>query len=150
MQALIGTAGWALPASSRDQFGDGSSTLARYATRFDCVKINSSFHRRHRVDTWQRWAQSVPEHFRFSVKLPKTITHQRRLEQCNGLLAEFADDTLGLGAKRAVILVQLPPKLAFDRSVAHSFLHHCKRRSARKSRASRVTQAGSKARRKHC
>jgi len=121
MQALIGTAGWTLPAALRDRFGDGASALARYATRFDCVEINSSFHRRHRADTWQRWAQSVPGHFQFSVKLPKAITHQRRLEQCDDLLAEFADDTLGLGAKFAIVLVQLPPKLALDRTVAQPF-----------------------------
>jgi len=121
MKALVGTAGWAIPAPARDRFGEGASGLELYATRFDCVEINSSFHRRHRADTWQRWAQSVPEHFQFSLKLPKAITHQRRLEQCDDLLAEFADDTLGLGSKRAVIHVQLPPKLAFDRTVAISF-----------------------------
>jgi len=123
MKVAVGTAGWTVPALVRDRFGDGPSALARYATRFDCVEINSSFHRRHGAGTWQRWAESVPDHFRFSVKLPKTITHQRRLEQCDDLIAEFADDTLGLRAKLAVILVQLPPSLMFEPSVAQAFFN---------------------------
>jgi uncharacterized protein YecE (DUF72 family) len=118
----VGTAGWALPAPLRDRFGDGESNLARYATRFDCVEINSSFHRRHRAATWARWAASVPDAFQFCAKLPKTITHVAKLREVDGLLAEFIEDVSGLGAKLAVILVQLPPKLAFEPEVALPFL----------------------------
>jgi uncharacterized protein YecE (DUF72 family) len=119
---MIGTAGWAIPAAVRDGFGDGASNLARYATRFDCVEINSSFHRRHRAATWSRWADSVPDHFRFSAKLPKTITHVRKLAEVDDLLGEFIDDIAGLGPKLAVVLVQLPPKLHFDPVLAPAFL----------------------------
>ena len=67
--------------------------LQRYATRLDAVEINSSFYRPHRASTYARWADSVPTHFRFSVKLPKAITHERRLEDCTALveaaMAEF-------------------------------------------------------------
>lgn len=122
MNIRIGTAGWALPAAERALFDEGASNLQRYATRFDCVEINSSFYRRHRPDTWRRWADSVPEDFRFSVKLPKAITHVNRLADCHVLLDEFASDTRGLGEKFAVALVQLPPKLAFDPGVASAFL----------------------------
>jgi uncharacterized protein YecE (DUF72 family) len=118
---FIGTAGWSLPADQRESFGDGDSMLARYATRFDCVEINSSFHRRHRPATWQRWADSVPADFRFSVKVPKTITHERKLVDCHDLIAELGDDICGLGAKLAVLLVQLPPKLAFSAREAERF-----------------------------
>jgi uncharacterized protein YecE (DUF72 family) len=117
----IGTAGWAIPAPLQDAFGDGGSNLARYATRLGGVEVNSSFHRRHRAPTWARWAHSTPDHFRFSAKLPKTITHVQRLAECDDLLAAFIDDVSGLGAKLAVILVQLPPKLAFDPLVALPF-----------------------------
>lgn len=122
LHVRVGTAGWALPAASREAFGNGASNLARYATRFGGVEINSSFHRRHRAATWARWADSVPDDFRFSAKLPKTITHVARLADCDDLLAEFLDDVAGLGAKLAVLLVQLPPKLAFDPAVAPLFL----------------------------
>jgi uncharacterized protein YecE (DUF72 family) len=119
---VVGTAGWAIPAPVRDQFGDGESNLARYATRFGGVEVNSSFHRRHRASTWARWAETTPADFRFSAKLPKTITHVQRLAECDDLLADFVEDVSGLGAKLAVILVQLPPKLAFDPLVAPLFL----------------------------
>jgi uncharacterized protein YecE (DUF72 family) len=64
----------------------------------------------------------VPDDFRFSAKLPKTITHVQRLAECDGLLAEFIADVAGLGEKLAVILVQLPPSLAFDPLLAPQFL----------------------------
>ena len=121
MSVAIGTAGWAIPAAERDGFGPGGSTLARYATRLDCVEINSSFYRRHRPDTWRRWADAVPDGFRFSVKLPKTITHLSGLETCEPLIDEFADDVSGLGAKLAVVLVQLAPKHAVDAAVTRRF-----------------------------
>jgi uncharacterized protein YecE (DUF72 family) len=56
----------------------------------------------------------VPEDFRFSAKLPKTITHKQRLIDAEALLESFLSEINGLGAKLAVILVQLPPSLAFD------------------------------------
>ena len=121
MRVSVGTAGWALPTADRDHFGEGASNLARYATRFNCVEVNSSFHRRHRTATWQRWADSVPDDFRFAVKLPKTITHVSKLENCDELIDEFVSDTRGLGAKFAVALVQLAPKHAFDATVARAF-----------------------------
>ncbi|WP_155518861.1 DUF72 domain-containing protein, partial [Xanthomonas euvesicatoria] len=68
-----GCAGWSIPAADRAQFGEGASVLQRYATRFDAVEINSSFYRPHRASTYARWADSVPEDFRFSVKLPRSI-----------------------------------------------------------------------------
>lgn len=64
----------------------------------------------------------MPAGFRFAVKLPKTITHLRRLVDCTEPLARFADEVDGLGAKRGPVLVQLPPGLAFDAGVADGFL----------------------------
>ncbi len=121
MAFLIGTAGWAISAETKGSFPSEGTALERYAARFGAVEINSSFHRPHRPSTWQRWAESVPRDFRFSVKLPKTITHQRKLIDCSDSIAEFLGSTCGLGAKLAVILVQLPPSLAFHRSIAEDF-----------------------------
>lgn len=118
---IVGTAGWSVPASDRAAFPADGSALERYAQRFRGVEINSSFHRRHRPATWTRWAQSVPSDFRFSVKLPKTISHERGLIDCAALLDAFLDETRGLGDKLAVFLLQLPPRLAFDATVASAF-----------------------------
>jgi uncharacterized protein YecE (DUF72 family) len=117
----IGCAGWQLPRDVRDEFGAGVSNLARYATRFAATEINSSFHRPHRRKVWERWASEVPDGFRFSAKLPKTITHERRLVDCAQPLAAFMDEVGGLGQKLHCLLVQLPPSFAFDPRVAVPF-----------------------------
>jgi aspartate/methionine/tyrosine aminotransferase len=53
------------------------------------VEINSSFYRPHRPSTYERWAASVPASFRFSVKVPRSITHERRLADADALLDAF-------------------------------------------------------------
>jgi uncharacterized protein YecE (DUF72 family) len=117
----IGCAGWALP-KDRRSFGAGESVLAQYATRFDCVEINSSFYRPHQRETYRRWADSVPAGFRFLVKLPATITHELRLRGAGSALDAFFEQAGGLRQRLGGVLVQLPPSLAFDaRSVAAFF-----------------------------
>jgi uncharacterized protein YecE (DUF72 family) len=86
------------------------------------VEINSSFYRPHRRKTYERWAADTPEGFRFAVKVPRTITHERRLIEIDDLLARFLDETGGLADKRGPLLVQLPPSLRFDAAVVSGFL----------------------------
>lgn len=118
----LGTAGWSIPSQVSGVFADGSSALERYATRFNAAEINSSFHRSHRPSTYARWAASVPATFRFAVKLPKAITHQARLVNCEPLLDAFAAEIFGLGERRGPVLVQLPPSLAFVADIVEPFL----------------------------
>lgn len=120
--ARIGTAGWTIPASAAGQFPSEGSSLERYSKRFDCCEINSSFHRSHRLDTWRRWAAAVPEGFRFAAKLSKEITHERRLADFEEPLAAALAEMAELGDRLAVLLVQLPPSLAFEPAVAEPFL----------------------------
>jgi uncharacterized protein YecE (DUF72 family) len=119
---LVGTAGWSLPRDLQDQFAEGDSHLARYASRFPVAEINSSFHRPHKPSLYQRWADAVPAHFRFSAKLPRTITHEKRLVDCEGLLLEFLAQAGTLGPKLGCLLVQLPPSFAFDHQLVEGFL----------------------------
>src|SRR3954447_13007277 len=63
----IGTAGWTVPSKYLERVPAGGSHLERYARHFNVVEINSSFHRPHRRATYERWAESVPQNFRFSV-----------------------------------------------------------------------------------
>jgi uncharacterized protein YecE (DUF72 family) len=119
---LIGTAGWSIPRAIADQFPTEGTGLERYATRFKAAEINSSFHRPHRASTWQRWRDSVPDEFRFSVKLPKTVTHVRKLVDCDAEVGEFLDQAHLLGDKLAVLLVQLPPKLEFNAEAFAKFI----------------------------
>lgn len=124
----IGCAGWSLPSATRPMFGPGDSMLARYATRFNATEINSSFHRPHRRETYVRWAESVPASFRFSAKLPRTITHDARLRGTARELDRFAGEVDGLGRKLALLLVQLPPSLTFEARVASTFFAMLRRR----------------------
>jgi uncharacterized protein YecE (DUF72 family) len=117
----IGTAGWTIPTRAAQAFPVEGSALERYAARFDCAEINSSFHRSHRPDTWRRWAGSVPSHFRFSAKLPKEITHKRRLTDASEPLAAALAEMAELGDRLEILLVQLPPSLAFEPEVAQAF-----------------------------
>lgn len=117
----IGTAGWTIPASAADSFPAEGSSLERYSKRFDCAEINSSFHRSHRPDTWRRWASCVPEGFRFSAKLSKEITHKKRLADCEERLEAALEEMAGLGERLEILLVQLPPSLAFEPAVAEAF-----------------------------
>ena len=130
MDLVIGTAGWSIPAKDREHFPSDGSALERYSARFGGVEINSSFHRPHRDSTWRRWAESVPPGFRFAIKIPKTITHQRKLRDCGELLERFLEDSSPLGDKLAVLLVQLPPKLAFDEAPAADFFQLLSGRSS--------------------
>jgi len=118
----IGTAGWAIRTRHGDDFPGPGSHLERYARRFNAVEINSSFYRPHRRDTYERWAASVPDDFAFAAKIPKEITHTRRLSDAASPLDAFLDQVTGLGRKLAVLLVQLPPRLDFELRVADAFL----------------------------
>ncbi len=124
----VGCAGWSISSQHAELFGEGDSLLARYATRFDAVEINSSFYRSHTAKTYARWASSVPRGFRFSVKLQKTITHDMRLHGVGGALTKFVDEVTTLGSRLGGVLVQLPPSLAFDPRVADTFFSMLRRR----------------------
>ena len=100
--------------------GEGSH-LERYASLFNSVEINSSFKQSHRRVTYERWAATVPEHFRFAVKLPKVITHKSKLVDVASDLDRFLGEIEGLGTRLGPVLVQLPPSLAFDAALASSF-----------------------------
>jgi uncharacterized protein YecE (DUF72 family) len=118
----VGCAGWSLPRELQESFGPGDSHLARYATRFPVAEINSTFHRPHKPFVYERWAAAVPAGFRFSAKLPRTITHERRLVGCEDLLEAFLAEVAHLGETLACLLVQLPPSFAFEAGAASSFL----------------------------
>lgn len=119
---FIGCAGWSLRPEHQALFDGSGSHLSRYASRFNAVEINSSFYKPHRPATYARWAASVPEGFRFSVKLPKAITHGQRLKDSSALLDAFLAEVVELGDRLGALLVQLPPSLAFEADVAHRFL----------------------------
>jgi uncharacterized protein YecE (DUF72 family) len=127
----VGCAGWSIPSTQAAAFGAGPSHLARYATRFAAVEINTSFYRAHRPATYQRWATSVPDGFQFAVKVPRTITHERRLVESAELLDTFLQQCGELGPALGPLLLQLPPSLTFERPVVARFLSTLRERFSR-------------------
>lgn len=120
----IGTAGWRIPKELRDGFPDwGDRTqLWGYARRLEVVEINKTFNRLPMASTLETWRGRVPEHFRFSLKAPRKITHDRRLQDVDQPLEEFLDRAGELEERLGVLLFQLPPSLEFEHDRATSFL----------------------------
>ncbi|MEA2665821.1 MAG: hypothetical protein QOI11_2765 [Candidatus Eremiobacteraeota bacterium] len=112
--AYIGSAGWNIPRIHRDRFAEDGSQLQRYASRLNAAEINTSFYRPHAATVYQRWAASVPSSFRFAVKVPKVITHERALARAREPLTRFLGEIAGLGQALGPLLVQLPPSFAFE------------------------------------
>jgi uncharacterized protein YecE (DUF72 family) len=118
---IIGTAGWSLPRAVADEFPADGSHLERYSRVLGGAEINSSFHRPHARRVYERWAAATPAEFLFSVKLPRTITHDGELRRARPALAAFFEEVSGLGEKLGPVLVQLPPSLVFNPRVARPF-----------------------------
>jgi uncharacterized protein YecE (DUF72 family) len=125
----VGTAGWSLPKRDQASFPAEGSHLHRYATKFSIVEVDTSFYRHHRRQTYARWAAETPDGFFFSVKTPRAFTHEGRLA-CDDTaeLDRFADEVSGLGARLRIVLVQLPPSLAFESSQVRAFFDRLTRR----------------------
>jgi uncharacterized protein YecE (DUF72 family) len=117
----IGTAGWSISRDAASSFAGDGRHLERYARVLGCAEINSSFHRSHRVEVYQRWAAQTPPGFRFSVKLPRSISHDARLRRVREPLLRFLAEVAGLGDRLAVLLVQLPPSFEFEARPAQRF-----------------------------
>ena len=120
----IGCAGWNIPREHAGNFPAAGTHLQRYGNILSAAEINSSFYRPHRNTTYARWAHSVPEYFRFSVKIPKLITHERRLVNAADQVSAFVEQIAGLGKCLGCLLVQLPPSLKFDVKIADEFFRN--------------------------
>jgi uncharacterized protein YecE (DUF72 family) len=122
LDVRVGCAGWNIPKEFASEFASDGTHLQRYSRQFFCTEINSSFYRAHRSQTWQRWAESVPENFQFSVKAPRAITHESLLHPDRAQLNGFLQQVHLLGKKLGPILFQLPPAFGFDARRTSTFL----------------------------
>ncbi len=119
---FVATAGWGVPREMKARVAAHGSGLQKYASVLSATEINSTFWRRHRPSTFERWRDSVPEPFRFAVKMPRAITHEAALVSAGPELTQFFTDIHGLGAKLGPVLVQLPASDHFQvRRVAAFF-----------------------------
>lgn len=126
----VGTAGWQLPRGAEVRFGQQGSHLERYAQIFNAVEVNSTFYKLPQRGTLERWRLTTPDDFSFSLKMPRSITHEAKLTRVQRELDGFLDLASVLEAKLGVILVQLPPSFAYDRRKTKAFLSRLRARFA--------------------
>lgn len=102
-----------------------AAELAHYSRTFDLVKVDSTFYAVPQPKVVRNWSTQVPAHFRFSCKLPRTLTHEYRLARGRSVLSAFCDGMRQLEAKLAALLIQLPPSFGVDEfATLERFLPH--------------------------
>ena len=95
-----------------------ADALGFYATVFDTVEVNATFHAIPRERTVDGWRERTPDGFVFALKMPQAVTHEARLEleACRPVVEAFLAAAERLDGKLGPVLVQLPP--SFDRTAA--------------------------------
>ncbi len=124
-RVFVGTSGYNYPewrgTFYPEKFGT-DKMLAYYAERFATVEINYTFYRMPTEKLLAGWAAGTPERFTFTLKAPRRITHEAKLQRCEDLLQSFCRTARTLGPKLAVLLFQLPPTFKKNADVLRSFL----------------------------
>jgi uncharacterized protein YecE (DUF72 family) len=120
----VGCAQWTHPAwpqPSRDK-------LQAYASWCNAVESNTTFYATPARATVEKWAAQTPPDFRFVVKLPQVITHERRLTNTDPELRAFSAAVEPLGSRNHALWIQLPAAFApTDLGTLAAFLHRAPR-----------------------
>ncbi len=97
--------------------------LRYYTGVFPVVEVNSSFYHLPTGRTVESWARRTPAGFRFTVKVPQEITHDRRLKDVEEPLQALhrTFQPLVRAGKLSAFLVQLPPSLPFEEGTVRGF-----------------------------
>lgn len=82
--------------------------LTFYAEHFDTVEVDSTFYRCPTAGTVNGWALKTPDEFIFSVKVPRTITHEKVLVDCDSEFEQFVDTMDILDEKLGPMVFQFP------------------------------------------
>jgi uncharacterized protein YecE (DUF72 family) len=123
-RVLVGTSGYQYPEWRGTFYPEKFSTdkmLPYYAERFPTVEINYTFYRMPNERLLAGWAAATPEGFTFTLKAPRRITHDAKLQRCEDLLDAFCRTARTLDAKLATLLFQLPPTFKKDAEVLRAF-----------------------------
>jgi uncharacterized protein YecE (DUF72 family) len=103
---------WSCPKWVGSLFPEGTrapSFLAHYARVFNAVEGNSTFYAVPPASTFAKWRDATPEGFKFCLKVPRTITHDRMLVGADGPWAQFLHASAELGDRLGPTMIQLPP-----------------------------------------
>jgi len=113
----VGCISWTYPDWNGPFYPSGtksSELLSQYSKIFDIVEVDSSFYRTPSSNTVKQWNERTLSNFKFTVKMPKRISHEAKLQNIEKELEFFENTILGLGEKLACIFIQLPPSSKFD------------------------------------
>lgn len=109
----LGTIGFTYPEWKGSFYPQGlpaGQVLNYYSKIFNAVEVNTTFYGPQPPAQVQRWAQATPPDFCFSMKAPKQVTHELRLQPgADGPMRVFVESSLPLGSKFGPVLIQLPP-----------------------------------------
>ena len=122
---MVGTSGYNYPEWRGTFYPEKFSTdkmLAFYAERFRTVEINYTFYRMPTEKLLAGWFDGTPETFSFTLKAPRRITHDAKLQRCEDILQTFCRTAKTLGPKLAVLLFQLPPNFKKDAGILRAFV----------------------------
>lgn len=117
MEIKIGCTGWSYEGWSGTFYPkslQNSYWLKYYSKIFDITEINSTYYRVPSKFLAKKWDYDTPSHFRFTAKFPRTITHEKRLDNVKSDVAEFLSEMSPLKNKIFGFVIQLPPSLPFD------------------------------------
>lgn len=124
-ELFVGTSGFSYSAWKGRFYPEktrAADMLRFYASRFGSVEMNSTFYRMPTPAVISGWAAQVPETFRFVLKAPRRITHDRRLSGVEELLVVFLNAAIVLAGRLGPLLFQLPPNLKKDVALLRDFL----------------------------
>jgi uncharacterized protein YecE (DUF72 family) len=96
--------------------------LAYYAERFNTVEVNYTFYRMPTEALLAGWSKGTPDGFTFTLKAPRRITHDAKLQRCEELTEAFVRTAATLGSKQGALLFQLPPNFKRNDAVFAAFL----------------------------
>jgi len=121
-ELIFGTSGWSYKEWVGLFYPSAKKMFSHYAQFFNTAEINSTFYRYPSKATIYGLDRNSPRNFVFSAKLPRLITHEKRLNLDlmvkNDLLTflELLEPLMARG-KLGCILIQLPPSFAYDRDL---------------------------------
>ena len=117
MNTLIGTSGFSY-APWRGSFYPEklpeSRMLSYYAERLAAVEINNTFYRMPGPEALRKWGGETPAGFRFALKSPRRITHEKKLADSGETVSRLYEAARALGDKLGPVLFQLPPPMRKD------------------------------------
>ncbi|NRS89537.1 uncharacterized protein YecE (DUF72 family) [Flavobacterium sp. 7E] len=86
-----------------------------YCTQFSAFEINATFYKFPTATILKNWYAKCPDHFTYAVKVPKEITHTKKLKDCKEQIDTFYTICEShLKEKLGCFLFQLPPSFIFS------------------------------------